>query len=118
MNTPSQRTIALMKKEGYMTAVAEKFNTFAKVRQDMYKWIDIMAIHSEKREIVGIQTTTASNLAARVAKAVAKREFKTWLLAGGVAEFHGWELKNNDKKTKKTWQCRRLRYTKADLISS
>ena len=103
---PTQRTLALLRKEGYTVAIAEKFNSYIKIRQDLFGWIDVCAIHPEKRGVLGIQTTSGSNLAARIKKATALDSFTVWLQAGNYAEFHGW-VKKGPRGKRKLWTVNR-----------
>ena len=104
--SPTQRTLQLLRKEGYTVAVAEKFNHFIKVRQDLFGWIDVVAIHPEINGVMGVQTTSGSNLSARIKKAQALDSYKTWLEAGNSIEFHGWrKLKNLPGN--RQWDCDR-----------
>jgi len=103
---PTQRTLALLRKEGYTVAIAEKFNSYIKVRQDLFGWIDVCAIHPNKKGVLGVQTTSGSNLAARIKKAQALDSYKVWLQAGNTVEFHGWrKLKNLPGN--RLWDCDR-----------
>lgn len=64
--SPTQRTLAELRKRGYLAAVVEKFNIFAKVRQDLFGFIDVLAVR--RGEVLGVQATSASNVSARVKK--------------------------------------------------
>lgn len=93
----------LLRKQGYTVYVVEHYNAFAKVRRDLFGFIDIVAIHPAERGVLGIQTTTGSNLAARETKARALPVYKLWLECGNTIEFHGWrKLKTGAKR--RTWQ--------------
>lgn len=100
--SPTQRSLALLRKEGYKVAVAEKFNSFIKIRQDLFGWIDLVAMHPETKTLVAIQTTSGSNLAARITKAKALDTLKLWLECGSKAEFHGWK-KAGARGKRKLW---------------
>ena len=103
---PTQRTLALLKKEGYTVTIGEKYNAFIKIRQDLFGWIDVVAIHPEKSGVLGVQTTSGSNLTARIKKATALDSFKVWVKAGNAVEFHGWrKLKNLPGN--RQWACDR-----------
>src|SRR3989304_2771234 len=91
--SPIQRSLALLKAEGYTVAIAEKFNFYIKIRQDLFGFLDLVAIHPDKKGVLGIQTTSGSNLAARIKKAQALPAFDLWLKSGNKVEFHGWRRK-------------------------
>jgi hypothetical protein len=57
MTSPTKRTLAKLRKEGYLCAIVEKFNRFAGIRQDLFGFIDILAIR--EGEIIGVQTTSS-----------------------------------------------------------
>ena len=99
---PTQRSLDYLRKAGYTVAIAEKFNHFIKIRQDLFGWIDICAIHPEKPGVTGIQTTTTDHLAERIKKAKALDSLKVWLQAGNTAEFHGW-AKRGARGKRKLW---------------
>ena len=64
--SPTQRSLAEMRKRGYLCAVVEHWNPFAKIRQDLYGFIDIICIGED--ETIGVQSTSYSNVSARVSK--------------------------------------------------
>lgn len=105
MRGPTQRSLDHLRKLGYTCYVVEHYNAFAKVRRDLFGFIDIVAIHPEKRGVLGVQTTTGSNLAARETKAEALPTYQLWLDCGNAIEFHGWrKLVAKDGGKRKTWQ--------------
>lgn len=111
---PTERSLAHLRKEGYTVAIAEKFNYFIKIRQDLFGWIDICAIHPKKRGVVGVQTTSTPNLSARIKKATALPSLKVWLQAGNIAEFHGW-AKRGARGKRKLWTLKKEIITLKDL---
>jgi len=71
--SPTQRTLNLLRKEGYTAQVAEKFIVWTKRRIDLFGFIDVIALHPNKKGVLGVQTTSGSNLANRIAKAKTNR---------------------------------------------
>jgi|TARA_R110002126_G_scaffold98870_1_gene229911 hypothetical protein len=67
--SPTQRTLKrLREKEEYpLVTIVERWNAFAKIRQDLFGIIDILAIDT-KGNTVGLQVTSYSNISARVKK--------------------------------------------------
>lgn len=88
--TPTQRSLAYLRKRGWRVAITEHWNPFARVRQDLFGFIDLMAVHPE-RKAMGIQTTTTNNLQARINKALALPSCRDCLRGGLRLEFHGWD---------------------------
>jgi hypothetical protein len=95
MITTTQRSLAELRERGYHPCITEHWNAYARVKHDLFGFLDIVALHPEKRGILGIQTTTASNLSARVHKAAKLKAFTLWILSGNDVEFHGWVKKDN-----------------------
>lgn len=66
MTSPTQRTLALLRERGYKAGVVEKWNAFAKIRQDLFGCIDIVAVG--RGRTLGVQACAAASIAARVTK--------------------------------------------------
>jgi len=86
--TPTERTLKKLRADGYLAVVVEHWNHFASVRQDLFGFIDVLAIRGKRT--LGVQATTAPNVAARLNKAMALPELRTWLEAGNAFEVWGW----------------------------
>jgi len=99
MRSPTQRTLNLLRKDGYIAQVVERWNPYAKVRQDLFGIIDVLAMHSEVTGVVGIQATSYSNISSRVQKTMQSEHIKTWLQAGNGFYVHGWKKKGS------RWEC-------------
>lgn len=102
--SPTQRSLKLLRDEGYTAQVVERWNPHARVRQDLFGVIDIVAIKAldtDTTSIVGVQTTSKSNMAARITKIKESAEAALWSSAGGLMLVHGW-AKNKSKR----WEVR------------
>ena len=100
MSSPTQRSLALLRGRGYTVAVTEHWNAFARVRQDLYGFVDVLAVgHGHT---VAVQTTSYSNVAARVAKIRNSAVAPTLRAAGWRVSVHGW------RKVKGRWQVREV----------
>lgn len=115
MRGPTQRSLNLLRSQGYTVYVVESYNAFAKVRRDLFGFIDICAIHPDKKGVLGVQTTSGSNLAARITKAEALDAYKLWINTGNAVEFHGWR-KLKTGKVQRTWQPLIRRVDLSDLL--
>jgi hypothetical protein len=102
MTTPTQRTLAWLRKAGYTAAVVEKWNPAVRIRQDLFGFIDIVAVRDLT---VGVQATSGSNLASRITKAKALPGFAAWIQAGNEAWFVGWRKVGPRGKVKR-WKPR------------
>ena len=90
MSSPTKRSLALLRKQGFDVGIVEKWNQWAKVRQDLFGFIDLVAM-KPGHGIYGIQTTSRANMAARRKKIQASDLALTWKASGGVILLHGWQ---------------------------
>lgn len=100
-SSPTERTKKLYEQRGYRVEIVERWNAFAKIRQDLFGIIDLLAIR--KGEIIGLQATSLSNVAARIKK-IAEHESTPWVREAGIRIIViGWG-KGKDGK----WKCREV----------
>lgn len=86
--TPTQRTLKLMRKRGYHVEVVERWIPGANIRRDFAGVIDVLCLGDG--EIVGVQATSRSNVAARVRK-IRDAEHTPALRRAGIRILvHGW----------------------------
>lgn len=64
--SPTQKAIKVLKADGWLVAVTERWNPFAKIRQDLYGFVDVLAVKGT--ETLAIQCTSDHNVTGRVAK--------------------------------------------------
>lgn len=115
--SPTQRALKECKALGWEAQVVEKWVPQARKRVDLYGCIDILALAdphlfipyggtpAERWDLIGIQVTSASNHAARRAKALAEPRIKHWLQAG--CRFEVWSYGRKGAKGKrKLWTLR------------
>ena len=84
MSSPAQRTLQALRREGYLAAVAEKWNPHSRTRSDRFGFADVLALRAGTR-VLAVQATSASNHAARVRKAQALPALRAWLAASSAA---------------------------------
>lgn len=87
--SPTQRSLARLRKEGYRAAVTEHWNPFAKIRQDLFGIIDIVAIKAGST--LGVQTTSYNNMGARIKKILESEAYPDLIAAGWKVICHGWK---------------------------
>ena len=111
--SPTQRTLAYLRKEGRRAQVVERWNQYARVRQDLFGCIDIVALG--RRQILGIQATDGTSVAKRLTKMLTEKsaEVRDWLAAGGRLECWGWR-KTGPRGKRKTWSVRRVHVVLSD----
>jgi hypothetical protein len=85
--SPTQRSLAYLREQGYHCEVVEKWNAFTKQRKDLWNWCDILAIR--KGEVLAVQVT-ASAVADRIKKIQESSTVALVRDAGIRIEVHGW----------------------------
>lgn len=98
MPSPTQKSLKKLRDEGWACQVVERFNSFTKRRIDVFQYGDILAIRPGS--IALVQTTSGSNLNARMEKILSLPGYLAWHAAGGITVLHGW------RKLKRGWDCR------------
>lgn len=93
MATPTQKSLKLLRENGYLCHIVEHWNPFAKIRQDLYGFIDILAV--KKKKILGVQTTSRGNVSTRAKKILGHDNYKKVKESGIEIEVHGWEKGSN-----------------------
>jgi hypothetical protein len=77
--------LQLLRREGYLAAVAEKWNPHSRSRADLFGFADVLAVRAGA-PVLAVQATSASNHSARVRKAQALPALRTRLAAGCAFE--------------------------------
>ena len=88
-----------------LVQVVERWNAFARIRQDLFGIIDILAIRDGKT--LAVQCTSGSAVANRIGKMEDSRALNILREAGWIIEVHGWrkvKVKRGGKAMK--WDCR------------
>jgi hypothetical protein len=103
--SPTSRTLQLLKAEGFLAEVVERRLPRCFITRDLFGCIDVLAVRAGEPPL-GVQATSGSNAAARLAKALAVPELRAWLAAGCRFEVWSWR-KAGPAGKRKTWQVRR-----------
>ena len=85
--SPTQRSLAYLREQGYLVAIVEHWNPHARIRQDLWGWCDLLAVR--KNEVLAVQVT-ASGVAARIKKIEESDTIGMVRDAGIRVEVHGW----------------------------
>lgn len=107
--SPTARSLALLRHEGWQVAVVERWIPGANVRADLWHFADVLACHPRERRFLLVQATTVAHIGQRLAKVRARPEAAAWLEAGGSIEVHGWCLRNG------RWHLRRVELRPQDM---
>ena len=114
---PAARSLKYLRENGYTAQVVERFNYFAHVRQDLFGFIDIVAIKEGENGVLGIQSTSTGHKSDRKKKAETFDALKTWLNAGNRFIVHGWSKKGQRGK-RKLWTLTSQEIRREELTSS
>lgn len=107
--SPVQRSKKLLESRGWFVVITEKWNPWTEIRQDLFGWMDLLAIKGDST--LGIQTTTASHVNARVAKIKSIPASMLWLASPTRhIVVHGW-AKQGPRGKRKTWNCKEVEVT-------
>lgn len=103
--SPTQRSLAKLRADGCdLVQVVEKWNPHARIRQDLFGVVDILAIKGG--ETIAIQACAGSSVAARVDKITESDAIAHIRKAGWTFHVHGWrKTKPRGQKVAK-WDCR------------
>lgn len=97
--SPTQRSLRYLREQGYQVGITEHWNAFAKIRQDLFGFIDLLALRDG--ETLAVQTTSYSNVSARVKKIADHENLPMVRKAGWGIAVHGWHRAKNGK-----WEVR------------
>jgi hypothetical protein len=99
--SPTQRTKKFLVDAGFKVAITERWNQWAKVRQDLFGFIDLVAIHRDTSGVLGVQTTSGTNHAARRTKILESAEAHLWVECGNRIWLVSWAIRGAAGKRKK-----------------
>lgn len=113
---PTERSLDWLRDRGYHVDKTEHWigNPFTpkfRKRKDLFGCIDVVALHPDKRGVLGVQATARSGVSARVTKSCTecRRALKLWLRAGNRFLVMGWFARKEattGKKAKKAFVLR------------
>lgn len=97
MSSPTQRSLKVLRERGYFCWTVEYWNSFTHRRQDLWGLVDILCLGRD--EVIGVQTTSGSNVSARVKK-ITDHESTPHIRKAGVRLLvHGWTRGKNGRYT-------------------
>lgn len=104
MNSPTTRSLARLKSDGWTSAIVEKWNPHARIRQDLFGCIDLVAVRPGC--VLGVQACAGASHAARRTKAEEEPRLREWLRAGATFQVWSWSKQGPHGK-RKLWTLRR-----------
>ncbi|HEY9147090.1 MAG TPA: hypothetical protein VIN36_10430 [Thiobacillus sp.] len=84
-----------MRDLGYTSEVVEKWIPGANVKRDLFGFIDVIGVHDETGDVLAVQTTSYTNLSARVRKITDHENLPLVRKAGWSIHVHGWRKVGN-----------------------
>ena len=88
-----------LKSEGFtLVETVERWNSFARVKNDLFGIIDVLAVAGG--ETLAVQVTSRDNMSSRRKKITESEAFPELVKAGWRVELHGWY------KEKNRWQVK------------
>lgn len=99
--SPTQRSLALLRSRGYTCAVVERWNPYARIRQDLFGCIDILAVGGKDRTIAA-QACSYGDVSKRVAKIANAEALPAMQASGWEIVVQGW------RKVRGRWECREV----------
>ena len=95
--TPTQRSLKHLRAMGYRVAITEHWNHFTQRRHDLFGIIDLLCLRGS--ETLAVQTTSASNMSARIKKIAESDAIADIRAAGWGFVVHGWKRGTNGRYT-------------------
>ncbi len=114
--SPTSRSLQEMRKRGCeLVQVVEHYNSFCKIRVDLFTIVDILCVKGGKT--IAVQSTSGDNVSKRVDKMKASKALPFLQKAGWIILVHGWSKKGPRGK-RKIWTLREVNLSKAtsDLL--
>ncbi len=93
-------SMKLLRDEGLMVAVVEKWNPHAKIRQDLFGFVDLLALGED--QTIAVQVCRRADIATRRNKIADHENVGAVRKAGWTIQIHGW-----DKDERGRWRVKR-----------
>ena len=97
--SPTERTLKALREAGYACFIVEHWNAFIKCRQDLFGFVDILALGDN--EVLGVQACARGDVSKRVDKIANHKNVGVVRKAGIRLEVWGWE-----KMASGEYECR------------
>ena len=100
--TPTQLSLRALRADGWTAEVVERWNPHARVRHDLFGFVDIIAVKDDAT--LAVQATSDSNVSARVRKIADSEHVNAVRDAGWRIEVWGWK----QARMYHPWTCRKV----------
>lgn len=105
--SPTQLTLRKLRSEGYTAAVTEHWNPYAKVRQDLFGIVDVLAVGNGETVAVQCTSDNGGNVSARCKKIADADAVPDMRKAGWRIIVQGWRKRKCDDNRVR-WVCREM----------
>ena len=95
MTSLNQRTVSLLKEQGYQSTVVETYCAFTKRKKDLFGIFDILAVGNG--ETIGVQITSKANMSARIKKIQESPFLPEIIRSGWRIKVLGWFKQKNGR---------------------
>lgn len=100
----THRTLKKLRDEGWLAAVVEKWNPHVRIRQDLWGFMDVIAIRGD--ESLAVQCTSGDHVSNRINKIRQHPNAAIWAASDTrKIVVHGWR-KVGARGKRKLWECR------------
>ncbi len=107
--SPTSRTLQLLRRQGYLAAVVERWIPQANLKADLFGIGDVLGVHPRDRTVLLVQCTSDGHVADRLKRIQARPELPRLLQAGVAVEVWGWSFRAG------RWCLRRVALRVEDL---
>jgi len=105
--SPTQRSLKLLRSQGWTCWITEHWNPHAGIRQDLFGFADLVAL--AKDNVLLVQTTSGSHVSARIEKIRQNPIALLWLSSPTRwLVIHGWRKPAKSR----SWVCRTVHLRK------
>jgi hypothetical protein len=87
--TPTTRSLRYLRDNGWTAEKVERWNSHAGVYNDLFGFIDILAINDDG-DVLAVQATSRTNVASRIRKIADHPNLPAVRKAGWTIHVHGW----------------------------
>ena len=111
--SPTSRSLDYARKRGWIASVCERYCAYTRRRFDLFGVFDLI-VCDDQWGCIGVQTTSGSNVSARVHKMEASDDCRRWLASGLRAEVWDWRKvaawkKDGSRAAVDRWEIRIVR---------
>lgn len=100
--SPTARTLKHCRELGWVADVVERFIPGARVRRDLFGFIDVVILDG-KPGVLGVQACSTGDQSTRLAKIGQEPRAGLWLAAGNRVQVWGW-AKRGPRGKRKLWE--------------